>query len=71
VEQTTGLDGWWVALQFDKAVVWFGRYVEAKCSETDDHGNHRHSLETLLGEKDTSANQSVQALIALFGVIEK
>jgi hypothetical protein len=62
--ETTGLDGWWACIQFDRAVSWFGRYVESKLSEYED-GKAVYSLVELLGEGDEQ--QDVHAFIAAFG----
>lgn len=62
--ETTGLDGWWACIQFDRAVSWFGRYVESKLSEYED-GTQVHSLADLLGVENEK--QDAKAFIAAFG----
>lgn len=64
--ETTGLDGWWAALQLDRAVSWFGRFVESALDEMDD-GKPVHSLEELLGDSDTNGEGDLQAFLAAFG----
>jgi hypothetical protein len=52
IQDEFGFDGWWEALQFDRAVSWFGRYMESALMEIDDKGNHVHSLRELLEDDD-------------------
>lgn len=59
---TTGLDGWWAAVQFDRAVSWFGRYIESKLSEYED-GEPVYSLDELL---DATPEHDGRAFIQLF-----
>lgn len=69
--ERTGFDGWWEALQLDRAVSWFGRYVESKLHETDKRGNPRYELEDLLADQQTNSQDGLKALAAMFGVIRK
>lgn len=62
---TTGLDGWWAALQLDRAVSWFGRFVESALDEMRD-GKPVHSLEELLGD-ETNGEGDLQAFLTAFG----
>ncbi len=71
VQQTTGLEGWWVAVQFDRAVSWFGRYIESKLDERDQHGEPLYTLEGLLQEPDVDNKSGIAALSAIFGVINR
>lgn len=48
-EVTHGLGGWWTCFQFDRAIVWFGRYVESRLSERHpDTHQPQWTLEELL-----------------------
>jgi hypothetical protein len=67
--ETTGLDGWWEAFQLDKAVSWFGRYVENKLNETDSRGRSRYTLDEILGTDASNAQKGLAELGAAFGVI--
>lgn len=71
VRERTGFDGWWEALQLDRAVSWFGRYVESKLSETDKKGNPRYQLEDVLADEQVNSVEGIQALAAMFGVIRR
>lgn len=71
MNERTGFDGWWEALQLDRAVSWFGRYVESKLHETDKRGNPRYELEDLLADQHTNSQDGLKALAAMFGVIRK
>lgn len=66
-------DGWWECYQLDRAVSWFGRYVENKLSELDKDGNPIYTLEELLTDKDTRTNspEGLAWLAAQFGVIKR
>ena len=64
----TGLDGWWTALQFDRAVAWFGRHVESLLSETDEHGHTKHTLAEVLGD-EPDTDEAMSWLTGMFGVI--
>lgn len=60
-------------MQFDRAVSWFGRYVESKLSELDKDGKPLHTLDELLDtDTDTAFNtpEGLAAFGALFGVLE-
>lgn len=69
MREKTGLDGWWEAFQFDKAVSWFGRHVENLLNETDGKGRPRYTLDDVLGADDENSQKGLAALGAAFGVI--
>jgi hypothetical protein len=48
VERTYGFDGWWTAFQFNRAVTYFGRYIEAASMERDDKQQLVYTLDELL-----------------------
>lgn len=50
-EMTQGLAGWFLCDQVDRAVTFFGRYIEAKLHETDENGKFIHTLEELLDDR--------------------
>jgi hypothetical protein len=51
VEEHFGLDGWWTCYQFDSAVTWTGRFIEARLHEYDDRTKkQRYTLDQLLEE---------------------
>jgi hypothetical protein len=62
-------DGWWEGLQFDRAVMWFGRHVEGKLLERDDRGNALYTLEGLLSEggDEDAQHANFDAFAALLG----
>ena len=43
-----GMPDRWTAIQFDLAVMTFGRHIDAKLMEHDDKGRHLHSIYKLL-----------------------
>lgn len=57
VLRTYQTNPWWTCLQFDMAVVWFGRYVENKLNELDSKGRHVYTIDELLDEDATSLDQ--------------
>lgn len=69
--ETTGLDGWWAAIQFDRAVCWLGRHVENKLLETDSNGRSQHRLEDILGEPEAGSSPILKQLSAVFGVVNR
>lgn len=69
--KTSGFDGWWEALQFDRAVSWFGRYVEARLSETDSQGNYLYTLEDMLADAPPDRAVGLHQLMRQLGVIRK
>lgn len=60
-------DNRWLAWQFDRAVLTWGRYVELKLSERDKDGKPRHKLRTLLGIKAKSQPVNIGQLTAAHG----
>jgi hypothetical protein len=63
-------DGWWEALQLDRAVGWFGRHVENKLMERNKQGQPVYTLEMLLDLNPDEARQRAQfdAFAAALGV---
>jgi hypothetical protein len=62
-----GLDGWYAAFLLDRAVTWFGRYVENKLMERDRNGKPVHTLEALLRDADEAPRSDLHALVAALG----
>lgn len=70
VQETSGFDGWWECFQLDRAVSWFGRYVENKLSKLDKTGHPIYRLEELLSIDDKAdLKQTLAALGAALGTI--
>lgn len=42
----------WAELQFDMAIIHFGRYIEAKLEEVDQKGRYKYNLRQLLWDED-------------------
>lgn len=63
------MDGWWTALQFDRAVTWFGNHVEGLTGELveDGHGHMKPkvTLEDVLSDKPGKVRSDTDAFIAL------
>jgi len=71
VRETSGFDGWWESLQFDRAVTYAGRFIENKLNELDSKGNHTHTMEELLGENTNNQQAGFAGLMATLGVIKR
>ncbi len=69
MRQRFQMDGWWTAIQFDRAVTWFGNHVESLTGELVDDG-HGHmkpktTLEDVLSGKSGKVHSDADAFIAL------
>lgn len=71
VRETSGFDGWWEALQFDRAVTYAGRFIENKLNELDSKGHPRHTINELLDDTPVSPQAELAGLMATFGVIQR
>jgi len=67
VGQVYDLDGWWTCWQFDHAVTYFGRWIEAKLNETWPKTlKHKYTLEQLLAPP---TEPTIEAMIAQFSKV--
>lgn len=69
--QMMGFEDTWTPYQFDRAVVWFGIWVENHLAERDKQGKPIHTLDTLLDADKPMVKAGLEFLMANFGVIRK
>lgn len=63
--ETHGLAAWWTCYQFDRAVTWFGRWMDAKLAETDADYKSKYTLSELLRD-DPNDDSGLERLMAQF-----
>ncbi len=47
----------WTCFQFDNAIAYFGRWIDARLNEIDDKGKPRHQLKDLLRDTPQTLNE--------------
>lgn len=70
VETRYGMDGWWTCMQFDRAVLYLGNWVDAKLLERDQEGHQVYTLDDLLYETDANTDDAFLRLVGYADELE-
>lgn len=72
VERLIGMPCDWINLQFDNAVTWFGRYIEAKLSIVNKKtGEQEYSLDQLLKTRQELTQDALQRALEKGRVVKR